>query len=84
MKDTKLEVKIMSFLRKKKHKWLTTTEIWRKLEDKHSYNMVAITLRKLREENTILFDRYQNTIKKERHFSNIYRYKEDALDEIIV
>ena len=82
METTELQVKITETLRKNKDRWFSTRQIWIRFR-KYSYTHIAFTLKKLREANSISFDKYQD-LKKGNQFENIYRYKEDALDDIIV
>ncbi len=81
----KNDIKILKFLRKNKTGWFTTDKIWRRIgERKASYSTIASRLKYLREKDLILFQKHKDNFKKVNHFENIYKYKTDALDELIV
>jgi len=77
------EIDIMTILRDNKHKWITSKEIWIKVQDKYSYYRMMKVLKNFRDKGLISFDKYQD-LKKGNYFEYIWRYKEDALDKIIV
>ena len=82
VKSKELEVEIMGILRENKHKWVTSTEIWRKVQNTYSYYRMMKVLKDFRDKGLISFDTHQD-LKKGNYFEYIWRYKEDALDELI-
>ena len=73
----------MGFLRKNKHKWVTSKEIWSEVQGKYSYYKMMKVLKDFKEKGIIFFDRYQD-LKKGNYFEYIWRYKEDALDKLVI
>ena len=80
----KTDIKILRFLRDNKTEWFTTTNIWRSIGEKEvAYSTIVTRLRYLREKDLVLFNRHCKDFKRINPFENVYKYKTDALDELI-
>lgn len=81
----KYNIKILRFLRDNKTEWFSTQKIWRNIGDtKVSYSLIALRLKYLREKDIVLFNKHRADFKGTNALENVYKYKTDALDELIV
>jgi len=78
--EQKPDFKILRHLRKHQDRWFTIIQLARKLH--LEYNNTRIILNRFKKENKVYFDKWK--MDNKGWFINIYKYKRDAFDEIIV